>query len=237
MTKLELITSENADRVEEIGPTLAETYRVAFAGEPWNEASRCQNIDCAVTYSGDTAGCDCLSCGASLVEAYPTDQLISNWQENISDGGIIEVAYLGDEPQRATIARPTTPSELYNRKYQDVPEMRDWLTSRLPGNLIWIEDTFANRDRQAKGNLNQRGKTLTRIAEFYGGMQIATRTLSEAIVASTIRDLKGVTATYIGSRGVGSAIISGSYDNPGYALPSVPDRRTLLRINLTGAIR
>lgn len=232
MSKLELITANEIARIQEIGPDLTATYKVAFAGPPWNEVSRCINAECSVAYLNQEAGCDCLSCGNPTVEAYSTDQLIENWQGVLSDEGIMEVAYLNGEPQRATIARPTTPGELYIRKYQNVPEMRDWLGSKLPSELVWIEDTFANMNKQPKGNLRQRGDTLNKIAKYYGGIQIATRTLSEAIVASTLRDFKGVTATYIGAQGVGSSVVNEVFSNPGYSLPSVPDRRTLMCVNL-----
>jgi hypothetical protein len=234
MSKLELITVNELGRIEEIGPELAATYKIAFAGPPWNEVSRCINAGCSVSYLAEEAGCNCQCCGKPTVEAYSTDQLIENWQEDLREGGIIEVAYLNGDPQRATIARPTNPSELFERKYQVVTEMKDWLANRLPSELVWIEDTFANRDRQATSNLAQRGQTLKRVADYYGGMQIATRTLSEAIVASTLRDLRGVTATYIGGQGVGSSIVNSAFGNPGYDLPTVPDRRTLLRVNLGG---
>lgn len=240
MSKLEIITSKNINRIKDIGPSLADTYRVAFAAEPWNEASRCPDIDCTVVYSGNLPGCSCKVCGSILEEAYQTNQLVSNWQDNLADAGLIEVSYLDDmdgEPQRATIVRPTTPEELFERKYKELPEMRDWISSRLPGEFIWIEDTFANRDRMPKGNLNERGATLKRVAEYYGGMKIATRTLSEAIVGSTLRDLKGKTAVYIGFSGVGSTLLSNTFSNPGYQLPTVPDRRTLLRVDLTEGTR
>lgn len=237
MSKLEIITSKNVDRINDIGPSLANTYRVAFAAEPWNEASRCQNTKCIIEFCADEPGCDCPSCGNPTKEAYSTDQLVSNWQENLRDSGLIEVAYLGSEPQRATIVRPTTAEELFERKYQNIPEMRDWLSTRLPDEFVWIEDTFANRQRQPRGNLNERGVTLRRVADYYGGMQIATRTLSEAIVGSTLRDLKGQTAVYIGSNSVGSTLVSNAFSNPGYQLPSVPDRRTLLRVDLTGGTK
>jgi hypothetical protein len=168
-----------------------------------------------------------------MLAAYETPQLIENWETIVSeDNGIIEVSFADGFAQRATIARPTYANELFERKYQTVPVMKDWLKSRF-GNepIVWIEDTFANRERVPTGNLSRRGETLERVAGFYGGMRIATRTLSPAIVAATFRDKKASTTGYVGLENVGAAIMSNAMNNPGYDLPSVPDKRTLLVIN------
>lgn len=232
MNELQFITRENAETLEQIGPDLAETYKIAFAGPPWNEVSQCPSTNCATGLTEYDVGCACPNCSSQLVEAYNSDELIETWQTIIAEeNGYMEVAYKGGLPQRATIARPTDASELFSRKYASVPEMLPWLENRLREPFVWIEDTFANRERQATGNLTARGETLERIATFYGGMQIATRTLSPAIISATLRDVRPSSTVYIGSANVGADIVNRAFNNPGYELPTVPDKRTLLIIN------
>lgn len=231
MNKLEIITASNSSRINEIGSDLAATYKVAFAGEPWYEVSRCVQPGCANGFSEAQPGCTCSSCGETLVEAYDADGLIANWQEMLTnERAFMEVAFEEGAAQRATIARPTTAQELMERKYRDVPVMAEWLSKRFSNEFVWIEDTFADRERKPTGNLDGRGETLRKIAAYYGGALILTRTLSPAIVKSTLRDCKAFTSVFIGENGVGDEAVSSAFGNPGYALPTVPDRRTLLAI-------
>lgn len=230
MSNLEVITRDNKDRIQVIGNDLARIYKIAFAGPPWYEVSKCASSNCTEQFSASDPGQPCVSCGELTEPAYEADELMDSWQQIIDEDGYIEVDCLDGLPQRATIARPTSPDELFDRKYAVVPAMRDVLSAILPEQFVWIEDTFADRERQATGNLVDRGATLKRVSEYYAGLQIATRTLSETIVAATVRDLKSGTVAYIGSEGVGVSTVNKYFNNPGYSLPTVPDRRTLLNV-------
>jgi hypothetical protein len=223
-----IITNKNADRLIEFGPGMADAYQEAFAGPPWFEASRCANEGCDEGFSPDTSGCACIKCGAELVQAYDQAELVEGWKVMVEqEDAMIELALSQlCEPIRATIARPTTPDELFRRKYAGLPRMEEWLDESLPTEFAWIEDTFANRKKSPTGNLNRRRQTLGRVAACYSGLTIATRTLSPAIVRATVRDVGDITDMYVGTEQVG-------------ALPlpivrkagSVPDRRTLLSID------
>jgi hypothetical protein len=232
MNNLEVITAQNASRLDQIGLELAETYKTAFAGPPWNERSRCPEAVCSMGFTPAEPGCSCNACGGRLVEVYNATDLLDRWKQMLNvENAYMEVAYDFGLPQRATIARPTNPDELFDRKYAGQLVMKDWLNKKLRSELVWIEDTFANRERQPTGNLTNRGRTLSRIAAYYGGLTVATRTLAPQIVASTHRDLGAYSTVYIGSEGVGREIVNDSFTNPGYALPTVPDTRTLLVVN------
>lgn len=232
MKNLELITADNAERINEIGEELAQTYKIAFAGPPWNEVSRCNNTACTVGFELADVGCACSVCGSTLADAYDSAELVQNWNTILNnENALFEVTYEDGSPQRATIVRPTNMTELYTRKYSDIPAMKPWLQKRFTNDFVWIEDTFANRERKATGNLCDRGESLRRIAGYYGGALILTRTLSPAIVSSTLRDAKSSTSVFIGENRVGEAIVNKAFKNPGYELPSVPDRRTLLVVN------
>jgi hypothetical protein len=231
MNNLEIITADNAERILEVGPDLAEAYKIAFAGDPWYEVSKCVDLTCGAGLSGRSVSDCCPECKGVLEEAYDTEELISSWQSMATtENALFEVAFLDGRPQRATIARPTNPAELFERKYATVSGMKPWLAQKLPEAFVWIEDTFANRNQQASGNLRERGATLGRVAQYFSSMEIVTRTLSPAIVAATLRDMWPTTVVYMGSDRVGESVVNQTFSNPGYTLPSVPDRRTLLNI-------
>lgn len=228
----EVISAENADRLTDIGAQLANIYKGAFAGEPWFEVSKCVNLECRTDFSSSQPNCACNECLEPLAEAYDTEELIAGWLTQLrTENAMLEVAFDGPYPQRATLARPTTPEELAVRKYSGVPAMWPVLATVLPVELVWIEDTFADRRRVPQGNLRERGATLDRIASFYGEpLTIATRTLAKGIVRATLRDKLATTAVYMGTERAGQAIVNEAFGNPGYSLPAIPDKRTLLVI-------
>jgi hypothetical protein len=228
MKNREIITGEQGSRrLNDIATPLANVYKVAFAGEPWYEVSRCANLECTESFSMTDSGEPCIGCGDNLVEAYETGELIAAWRRMIVDeDAMMEVGFVDGVPVRVTLARPTTPGELYTRKYANAPAMEEWVNENLDQELVWIEDTFADRAKQPTGNLKDRGRTLAGIALRYGGLAIATRTLAPQVVAATLRDVSENTDLFVGSEGVGGAM-SGARTKQ-----TVPDKRTLLNIKL-----
>lgn len=227
MRNREILTGERgARRLDDIAPGLTDVYKAAFAGEPWYEVSRCLTEQCSVGFCADVVGSPCPGCGAELAEAYETEELAAAWRQMIADeDAMMEVGYTDGVPVRVTLARPTTPTELYKRKYADVPVMERWTRDNLDRELVWIEDTFADRNKQPRGNLKDRGRTLGTIALRYGGLSIVTRTLAPQVVAATLRDMGESTDMFIGTEGVGNTM-------PGARMIGrVPDRRTLLTVN------
>jgi hypothetical protein len=178
-------------------------------------------------FSEASVGLTCGGCGQELAEAYETRQLWEAWRSMLQDDdATMEVGYADNgEPVRVTLARPTTPAELYARKYSDISVMESWLQDNLADELVWIEDTFANRNKQPQGNLRDRGRTLGVIAARYSGLSIATRTLAPRVIAATLRDVGSSTDIYLGAERIGEALSSRAR-SVGY----VPDRRTLLTV-------
>ena len=226
MKNRELLTGERGGRrLDDIALPLADVYKSAFAGEPWYEVSRCMTDGCSVSFCPDSPGTPCGACGNELQEAYEASELATAWRRMITDeDAMMEVGYFDGQPVRVTIARPTTPSELFTRKYAGVSVMEQWIDENLDRELVWIEDTFADRNRQPRGNLKERGRTLANVALRYNGLAVVTRTLAPQVIAATLRDAGGMTDMFIGSEGVGVAI-SGAR-----RVDSVPDRRTVLRV-------
>ena len=228
MKTIETFNGSTANNFEQYAWELAGAYKIAFAGDPWNERSRCDAMTCEKGFCELTAGAPCPTCGSQLIEAYDENELVEGWLTMLKDeGAFMEVAMQNDIAYLATLVRPTTTQELYERKYSDVPQMQDWIKNTLPnGDFIWIEDTFANRDVQPNKNLVDRGATLGRIALQYGGLQIATRTLSPAVIAATVRDAGPVTSLYLGEEEIkmkkGLQVESSG---------TVPDARSFLKID------
>lgn len=235
MRSIEIVDKKNIDRLDVIGYSLAETYKIAFAGEPWNEVSRCETVTCETQFTDLEPGCNCSGCGLALAEAYNSDELVLAWRRMISEEDATLEANTNTQgvPTLATIVRPTTPDELFERKYADVVSMRVWLQDELPSKFVWIEDTFANRKVSPSGNLEGRGATLGRIATRYSGLLIATRTLTPAIIAATVRDVGPSTVVSLGSQvlDLKSDTLSNARE-----VGIVPDRRTFLRIDNQGSI-
>lgn len=223
---IEQISSRNRARLDDIIVPLAESYIDAFARPPWNERSKC--VTCGI-FSEAVAGARCVTCGKEQIPAYSPPELQQEWARVIDSDGMIEVALdESRQPIRTTIAGPISPDELFIRKYADVPAMKPWLAQTFTEKEVaYIYDTFCDLRRSPAGNLRDRQQTLGRIASTYPGMPIVTRTLQEAIVRATVRDAGETTDVYIGTRGKGRAQAMGAR-----AIGSVPDSRTLLRVEL-----
>jgi hypothetical protein len=95
----------------------------------------------------------------------------------------------------------------------------------LPSELVWIEETFADRDKRPSGNLRERGATLGIMAAYFGGLQIATRTIQPPVVKATLRDVGRMTDLYVGTEGVGAKWLPMASSSG-----VVPDRRTVMII-------
>lgn len=236
MKNIEVINSFNLGRLEEMKCDLAETYKIAFAGSPWFEVSKCAEEGCEVGFCKDQPGDSCSSCLSGLVEAYNSQELTAAWLAMIADeDAMMEIETEADTPVRATIARPTTPGELFQRKYKDNQTVRPWLSQNLPDQLVWIEDTFANRDLRLNGNLKNRGQTLVRIAAAYGGQAIYTRTIAPQVVAATLRDVSDC-QVFVGkdNKEVISGIVQDRQYDKQKPIITIPDWRTLIAINGLG---
>lgn len=221
-----VISQNNYENIEKFGEQLAATYKSAFAGPPWLEVSKCVNIQCDVDFSSRDTGRDCDGCSECLTDAYDTQSLIENWTSIVKDeDGMIELTLRDEQPNLATIVRPTNPQELIRRKYDDIPRMGEWIDAMMPNKFVWIEDSFANRSIVEKGNLSERGATLGRIAIVYSGLTIVTRTLNPAIISATARDAGERSTLYQGSKNTG---FDGRYDISMGG--KIPDRRTLIVI-------
>ena len=212
---------------------MARAYQAAFEGEPWNERSKCVEEVCGVEFCGDSVGSDCPECGSTLVEAYDADELVNGWRGMILDeDAFMEISLNQDRKVTlATIARPVNREKLLLQKYADNELMAEWIDQNLPESFTWIEDTFANRKIQPRGNLAQRGRTLAQIALRYGGGVIATRTITPQVIGATARDAGNATDLYIGTQSIGLGQTSRFR-----SFGAVPDWRSTLVIDGKGLL-
>ncbi|MFY9228169.1 MAG: hypothetical protein WAO28_02480 [Candidatus Microsaccharimonas sp.] len=235
MSRIEIITAHNASEFEQFQESLAESYIEAFAGPPWDEKSRCDNGDCDMHFSPSEIGTACSICGTALGPAYTPEQLYAEWAKKLQEEDAIFELAVNEENEaiRATIAHPLTRAALFERKYSAVPAMEGWIDATLPRDFVWIDDTFANRQKSPSGNLRDRGVTLARIAFNYPRITtIATRTKAAEIVSTTLRDVGPQTDVYDGT----FDISLGDPTRPlrrerARSIGNVPDERTFLAID------
>ncbi|MFZ3010195.1 MAG: hypothetical protein WA030_04255 [Candidatus Microsaccharimonas sp.] len=233
MTRIEVITATNASEFEQYQESLAVSYIEAFAGPPWFEVSRCDNNVCDMRFNPADIGTACPFCGVAMGPAYTQEELAIEWAQKLTEeDATFEVAVNEEnEAVRATIAHPLTRAELFTRKYgKEVPAMEEWIDATLPPNLVWIDDTFANRRKSPTGNLRDRGVTLARIAFNYPTISvIGTRTKAPEIVASTLRDVGPYTDLYDGDPAI--TLTSTALRDRARLIGKVPDERTFLAID------
>lgn len=230
MPNIEIITTDNADRLEAHVESMFDTYQYEFSLAPWNEVSRCDQDECAVEFTALEVGTPCPDCTTEMGPAYTVDEMYGKWSKLLhQDNGLIEIAH-NDEQQmlRTTLVRPLASQALFAQKYSSVPAMEQWIPENLPDILVWIDDTFANRRLSPTGNMNERGRTLLRVAEYYRDIDaVFTRTKAPQIVSATLRDVGPYTDLYIGTEGVGNEVF-----RPARSRSTVPDARTMIGIDL-----
>lgn len=234
MSRIEIITSSNASEFEQFQESLADTYVEAFAGPPWFERSSCDNDDCDMHFSPSEIGTACPSCGIALGPAYTAEGLYAEWTHKLQEEDAIFELAINEENEaiRATIAHPLTRVALFKSKYSAVPAMEEWIDATLPSDLVWIDDTFANRQKSPTGNLRDRGVTLARIAFNYPRITtIGTRTKAAEIVSTTLRDVGPHTDIYVGTFDIKLSDATKSLRDRARSIGSVPDERTFLAID------
>lgn len=228
MSQIEIITANNADRLEEYVEPMVEAYRAGFASAPWFEVSKCDRDDCRVEFTEHDVDTLCPECTQPMSAAYTREGLEAGWNKLLHDeNGSIELS-LNDHREflRATLARPLSKAALFERKYHSVEPMEAWIDQHLPEQLVWIDDTFADQLRSPGGNMRDRGRTLLNLAAHYGDVDgIYTRTKQPAVIISTVRDAGPYTDLYVGTDGV-------STDKyPARSISTVPDARTMLGVD------
>lgn len=183
-------------------------YQSAFAGEPWNEVSKCvdERQRCAGGLSPVAVGALCFTCEKRPeLPAYDEDELSAYfdrvgemrsaiWYIEREQGGIA----------MAALAWRATPGAIAEAKYLGQPAMRQWLKSSLVANqrslseikapsnrqaeVVWLDEVFANKQIRSEGNLRNFGYMLCGMADRLGSATIAYRTIEPRMIRAARRD-------------------------------------------------
>ncbi len=208
---------------EEIKPLYSEivpAYQAAFAGEPWYEVSKCedQQTRCVGGLSALAIGTTCDLCGnCTKRPAYEADELVTRFEAVAAS---FPVVWYVEQDERgltlAAVAWKVTPQAIASKKYQNVPDMREWLPQTLGSNeLIWLDEVFANKLIRDSGNLQNFSSMCTGLALRLNGQTLAFRTINSAMTRAAKRDFDD------------KAVVFERY-------ASVPDRRDFVTINMYG---
>lgn len=178
--------------LQEYETEIAAAYKVAFAGEPWFEKTRCvdEQRRCAGGFSALSLGEMCGTCGGETnEEAYDTPELIDRWRAIASDRPAAWYLELVDEKVAlAGLFWRATPELLAQEKYPDVPAMSPWLQDRYEASpFIWLDEMFANKNVRASANLLRFGSTVETMRDIFGIDRLAYRTITPQMKQAALR--------------------------------------------------
>lgn len=178
-----LIPPGEMTEVQPFEADIATAYKVAFAGEPWYEKTKCVDAlqQCPGGLSAVEKGVTCQRCGeAPIADAYEEGELIDKWR---SMGSARPTAwYLELVDEKVALAGffwQATAGMLAREKYPDVPAMKPWLQDRFGTEpFIWLDEMFANKAVRANANLVRFGAVMAAVREIFGIDRIAYRTIT-----------------------------------------------------------
>lgn len=192
-------------------------YQSAFEGDPWYEVSKCVDDEqrCPGGLSACAIGATCSTCGLIPVRpAYETDEMKQRFGVLADERDVAWYAETNEEGvTMAALAWNATPVEIADKRYVDVPAMREWMEEQLgQTEIAWLDEVFANRQIKSQGNLRNFGRFVLGLASQLGQETVAYRTISPQMVRVAERDF-GESATIFKRR------------------EDVPDRRDFIIIN------
>lgn len=190
MTKGEFYTPAD---IRLIYSEIVPAYQAAFAGPPWNEVSKCVDVQqrCAGGLSATAIGSVCNTCDlCPTLPAYDPDELARHFDELA--GTRPTMWYVEKEAGRlamAAVAWRANVATIAKEKYADVPAMADWLDQQFDGQPVtWLDEVFANRQVRAQGNLRNFGQFVTGLATRLNSNTVAYRTIALPMTRVAIRD-------------------------------------------------
>lgn len=187
-----IIPPGDQNALQEYETEIAAAYKVAFAGEPWFEKSKCvdEQRRCAGGFSALGVGEMCGTCGKETnEEAYDSPELIEKWRAIASDRPAAWYLELVDEKVAlAGLFWRATPGLLAEEKYQDVPAMAPWLRNRYETSLfIWLDEMFANKNVRSSANLLRFGSTVEKMRDIFDIDRLAYRTITPQMKKAALR--------------------------------------------------
>ncbi len=165
-------------------PVLAPVYKKAFAGSPWFEVSRC---GCPHGFSAQTVGERCTgACGQMITqEAYPLPELISDLSGRLQSRRSFVYTEMDADghPFMGVIAYRRHGIDIYREKYEGRENpLAETLFTRMPQEVAWLDEIFADLERRPNGNLRNFGRICTLMAEQLDCRVISFRTINERLI-------------------------------------------------------
>lgn len=170
----------------QVGPyeaDIAAAYKIAFAGDPWYERTKCVDAKqrCPGGLSPVNIGEECGRCGlAMLQDAYDEAELIGRWREvGQARPAAWYLEVVEGQVALAGFFWRANASLLAREKYPDVPAMEPWLEQRFGTQpFIWLDEMFANKAVRGRANLERFGTVVNTAEDIFGLDRIAYRTIT-----------------------------------------------------------
>ncbi len=188
---------------------IVPAYQAAFADAPWYEVSKCVDPEerCVAGISSLAVGVFCETCGGCPTRpAYEADAMIRRFDSLAASRPTAwYVEQNGDGVNLAVLAWTAPPSQIAEERYEDVPEMQEWIKDRFldpdkeDARILWLDEVFANKQVQARGNLRNFGTFVSGLAESLDVPTVAYRTIEPRMLAAAMRDF-GIQSTQLLSR-------------------------------------
>jgi hypothetical protein len=174
----------------ELRSKIFDMYRRAFAREPWNEVSKCNDLNCDQSFCNQPVGKNCPKCNNSLSEAYSDSDLIDTFNSLIErkpDAAIIIDEMQNGEIALCSIAWTANVAELAAQKYSNNIQMQEWLEEKL-GNeqIIYLDEYFGDSDVLPNGKMSNFQESMVVFARFYGFKTVCFRTIEPKMITKSI---------------------------------------------------
>lgn len=183
----------NASEVDRLYGQIVPAYQAAFAGEPWNEVSKCADTEpeprCIGGLSALAIGATCDVCGqCPELPAYSAIELESRFKALADRPAAWYVETTpGNTVTLAALAWKVPLRQLAAEKYPGNDAIARWFED-LPPDTAWLDEVFANRKVSPSGNLRRFGDFVRGLAERLDTDFVAFRTISPQMLAAVKRD-------------------------------------------------
>lgn len=182
-----------AGQMRPLYSTAIPVYQEAFANWPWNERSKCADEEkrCKGGFSPLQAGHYCQICDRCTGKpAYEDQELQSRFDRLAATRPLkwfVESNSAG--LNLFALAWRAEAGRIADEKYTDVPAMKTWLTSRYGDEpIVWLDETFADKRIQNRGNLRNFRAMCEGFVEQLGGISLAYRTKTPQMIRAAERD-------------------------------------------------
>ena len=173
---------------------VANTYKTAYAGEPWYEVSICpRECDKKVLSTDEFSPCEvgreCEFGFTPTEEAYKIAELVEEFEKFDKENTAWYLEFKDDQLALAALMQKVTPEQLVAEKYTTNPEMLGWLQRELGETAVicWLDEIFADTNVRKSGNLANLKPALMVMQAVLGEPEsrIAYRSINQRLLGKT----------------------------------------------------